>query len=61
MDKEFLSKCKYLYLLLECAKEYGAEVRPAKPGEGGIYVNGKKMAAEELFSDWEKDETELLS
>lgn len=50
-----------LDLFLKCAKEYGGEIRPAKPGEGGIYINGEKINVDELFSDLEKDETELLS
>ena len=48
-----------LDLFLKCAKEYGGEIRSAKPGEGCIYVKGKKVSAEEIFSDLEKEEKEL--
>lgn len=59
--KEEASKLEYfdLDLFIKCAKEYGAEIRPAKPGHGGIYVNGKKITkAEDLFNDLGKDENE---
>lgn len=45
-----------LDLFIECAKRYGAEVSKCKPGSGGVYVDGKKITAKELFN-----ETELLS
>ena len=51
-----------LDLFLKCAKEYGAKIRPAKPGHGGIYVKGKKITkAEELFDDLGKDKNERAS
>lgn len=43
-DKSYTYNNEFdLDLFLKCAKEYGAEIRPAKPGHGGIYVNGKKI------------------
>lgn len=41
-----------LDLFLECAKDYGAEIRPCEPGQGGLFVNGKKITGKELFGGW---------
>lgn len=48
--------CFDIDMLIQAAKEYGAEIRQVKPGEGGIYVNGKKITADELFGCGLEDE-----
>ena len=35
---------------LSLAKEYGAEIRECEPGQGGVFVQGKRInSAKELF------------
>ena len=35
-------------LLKEIAEPYGIEVRQVNPGEGGIFVDGRKLSEEEI-------------